>query len=241
MKNFNTPDLSRAPLYAQIYDLILSRIVRQEYAVGAFLPNEYELANAYGVSVGTIRKAVDRLVSEGIVARLQGRGTQVTNRCWSEVDQKGDEYRHADKDASQSWRYEQYDFARQKPTLQVCEKLGLDESEAVYFSRRLRTSPQGVKIYERIYFPASRFVSGMDNDGPRDAVSLARSNGVIVGLMQDDIELVLSPEEASAAMNLPLGTPMIRTSRITHDKAGAPIEFRTKYAFLAGAALRITH
>lgn len=236
-----TTDLSRAPLYAQIYDLILARIVQEEFPAGSYLPNEFELAGAYRVSIGTVRKAVDRLVNEGVVQRFQGRGTIVTDHCWKACAHKGNHYSHSDGKTAVNWDYRQFDFTTQKPTLLICEKLSLQGDEDVFFSRRLRTSTCGVKIYEKIFFPTDLFKSGLEDSVPRDALSLAKANGVMIGVMSDDIELVLSPADASEAIGIPLATPVLRTSRVTHDKAGNPVEFRVKHALLGGAAMRITH
>jgi len=44
------------------------------------LPNEGDLAQAYGVSVGTMRKALEKLVHQKILVRYQGRGTFVFSK-----------------------------------------------------------------------------------------------------------------------------------------------------------------
>ena len=65
------------PLYAQIKDSILSRIVAGEWSPGSFLPSEMALAEEYGVSQGTLRKALNELTLEKRLVRYQGKGTAV--------------------------------------------------------------------------------------------------------------------------------------------------------------------
>ena len=65
------------PLYAQIKDSILSRIVAGEWSPGSFLPSEMALAEEYGVSQGTLRKALNELTLEKRRVRYQGKGTAV--------------------------------------------------------------------------------------------------------------------------------------------------------------------
>lgn len=48
-------------------------------AADARLPSELELADQYGVSRDTIRRAIQQLVNEGRVVVLHGRGTWVTD------------------------------------------------------------------------------------------------------------------------------------------------------------------
>lgn len=65
------------PLYAQVRERLLDRIVGKEWQQGQVLPNEFDLARQFGVSIGTIRKAVEGLEAASIVVRKQGRGTFV--------------------------------------------------------------------------------------------------------------------------------------------------------------------
>ena len=48
------------------------------------MPNELELARHYGVSVGTVRKALEILEDEKLIVRLQGRGTFVCDQSAKE-------------------------------------------------------------------------------------------------------------------------------------------------------------
>jgi GntR family transcriptional regulator len=65
------------PLYRQAIDSLLLRFQKSEWHAGDMLPNEFELAAQYGVSQGTMRKALNCLVEEGILVRRQGAGTFV--------------------------------------------------------------------------------------------------------------------------------------------------------------------
>lgn len=66
------------PLYSQVRDVLLARIRGGEWGAGETLPNEFLLAADFGVSIGTIRRAIEGLEETGIVKRIQGRGTFVS-------------------------------------------------------------------------------------------------------------------------------------------------------------------
>lgn len=68
---------SRLPAYAQMANSLLSSISSGEYPPGARLPAESALAKAYGVSAMTARQAVSVLEEDGLVRRVQGKGTFV--------------------------------------------------------------------------------------------------------------------------------------------------------------------
>jgi GntR family transcriptional regulator len=69
---------SERPLYEDVRGRLIEGISAGEWRPGAAIPTEAELASAFGVSIGTIRKAVDSLVAERALVRRQGRGTFVT-------------------------------------------------------------------------------------------------------------------------------------------------------------------
>ncbi|MEN3069193.1 GntR family transcriptional regulator [Uliginosibacterium sediminicola] len=72
-----TPTFS--PLYQQIKSLILRALEAGEWAPGQTIPSEQELAVRFGVSQGTVRKAIDELAAENILLRRQGKGTFVSS------------------------------------------------------------------------------------------------------------------------------------------------------------------
>ena len=68
----STPTFS--PLYRQIKSLILQGLESGEWRPGEVIPSETELASRFGVSQGTVRKAVDEMAAENLLVRRQGKG-----------------------------------------------------------------------------------------------------------------------------------------------------------------------
>ena len=64
------------PLWAQVLGDLRARLARGEFT-GRF-PGDEELRAQYGVSRHTVREAVRRLQTEGVIERGRGRGTFVT-------------------------------------------------------------------------------------------------------------------------------------------------------------------
>lgn len=65
------------PLYMQVASILRLKICSGEWTGRAPLPNEVVLARDIGVSIGTMRKALELLENEHLVERRQGRGTFV--------------------------------------------------------------------------------------------------------------------------------------------------------------------
>lgn len=66
------------PLYVQLREELRRDIRERGLEPGDRLPTELELQQRYGVSRSTIRQAVGDLETEGVVRRIQGKGTFVT-------------------------------------------------------------------------------------------------------------------------------------------------------------------
>lgn len=65
------------PLYQQVRKEVLAAIKGGEWLADESLPSETDLARRFGVSQGTVRKALDALVVEDVLYRRQGVGTFV--------------------------------------------------------------------------------------------------------------------------------------------------------------------
>ena len=65
------------PLYLQIKGLLKASLAAGEWRPAEAIPSEQELAGRFGVSQGTVRKAIDALAADNLLVRRQGKGTFV--------------------------------------------------------------------------------------------------------------------------------------------------------------------
>lgn len=63
--------------YVAVREALLEQIEDGKYKVSELVPSERELMDTYGVSRITVRKALDSLVQDGYLNRIQGKGTYV--------------------------------------------------------------------------------------------------------------------------------------------------------------------
>jgi len=68
------------PLHRQVEQRIRRLTALPEFQAGALLPDEESMANRLGVSRGTARAALARLVQEGVLERRPGVGTRVARQ-----------------------------------------------------------------------------------------------------------------------------------------------------------------
>lgn len=65
------------PIYLQIAGLLASRITDGTYPPRRRIPSEAQLVDEFGVSRPTARAAVQRLVEQGLVVTVRGKGSYV--------------------------------------------------------------------------------------------------------------------------------------------------------------------
>lgn len=63
--------------YRQLAAILRARIARGDWAEGRPIASETRLVQEYGIARTTVRRALDLLVEEGAVWKVQGRGTYV--------------------------------------------------------------------------------------------------------------------------------------------------------------------
>ena len=76
---YQTRKLDNRLLGSQIEDELMKYIWEQPVEIGEKIPNEFELAEMFGVGRSTIREAVKGLVSKGVLEVRRGSGTYVIN------------------------------------------------------------------------------------------------------------------------------------------------------------------
>lgn len=81
--------MNKKPLGPQIEDALMKYILQEPVEPGQKIPNEFELAEKFGVGRSTIREAVKGLVSRGILEVRRGSGTYVINTNPLEEDPLG--------------------------------------------------------------------------------------------------------------------------------------------------------
>ncbi len=70
--------IKNIPTYMHIYEDVYEKIINGEYKEGDKLPTEMEFCKQYYVSRITVKKALEKLVSKGLIIRIAGKGTFVS-------------------------------------------------------------------------------------------------------------------------------------------------------------------
>src|SRR3954471_597816 len=126
---------SAQPLYKQIQSDILKCLASGEWRAGQQLPTEPELAKRFGVAIYTVRAGIGELVSAGILARRQGKGTFVARHERDHARQVFAKIFDANKRKAIPTRQKVVFFRKQLADEAAREQLGLVQRQKthVYF------------------------------------------------------------------------------------------------------------
>jgi GntR family transcriptional regulator len=224
------PQATGMPLFRSAKRALLRAIESGQLPPGEALPSEAVLASALGISVGTLRHAVDELVAEHILVRRQGRGTFVATH-------------NADRFLFQFFHVERSDGLSEVPQVDLlgfaqgrldddaaAEALGLKLGEPVLrFENRLQLQGRPV-VHDQITLPQALF------KGLTEARLRSRA-GTIYQLYQSEfaITVVRAQERARAVaadrtiarvLGLPPGAPVLQVRRTALTFGDKPVEYR---------------
>lgn len=199
---------------------------------GQAIPSEPQLAHRFGVSIGTVRRAVGELVAENILDRQQGRGTFVVshtrdymlNVFFPIADRSGR------KEFPQS---EVLEFSRGRADASAAERLGIARGSPV-FRIVSRLSLQGAPvILDELRLPAALFADlNAQIFGERDTSLYGLFQGrygITVVRTVETIEAAIADERTRALLNLSTAAAVLRVVRTAYTYRGQAVETRVRF------------
>jgi GntR family transcriptional regulator len=244
-----TPSFS--PLYSQIKALILQSLQAGEWKPGEAIPSEIDLASRYGVSQGTVRKAIDELAAENLVIRRQGKGTFVATHAARQVQTRflrlvpdqadpstgnSDTYSANGKDILVDRTITA--CSRERATKDIAKALRLKTGDpVVYIQRVLAYKDKDGKgsaiptILEDIWLAGNSF-KGLNlerlaqSKAPMYAM-FESEFGVNMVRASEKIRAVNPSKEQAALLQVKVDEPLLRVERIAYTYNDTPIEVRT--------------
>jgi GntR family transcriptional regulator len=206
-----------------------------EYADERRLPTEAELCATHAVSRQTVRRAMQELVSAGLVYRVPGRGTFA-------VDQSDRYLRHFGSiedlmSLSIDTDCEIVLPLQRRVDLSAAGRLRLasDDVHSLSFVRR----HDGVPFcHTDVALPPD--VGRLLEDVPELTVAAARSRVTVIGLIdvrmnssireaEQSVTATPAPPDAAAHLQCPVGTPVLRIDRVYFDGDGRPVELAVSH------------
>lgn len=217
---------STRPLYLQVKDSLVQRIVAGAWKPGAAIPNEIELSRELGISVGTVRKALDEMEGERLISRRQGRGTFVIDQTSEECAIRFSNIRDADGTRI-GGDMQSCEVVAASASADEVRALNLRAGEPVFRLHRVRMHDDVPFIVEDSTVPQSRFPGlPQETDISPSIVVLAHRFGVLLTRAEEKVGVTKADDTVSETLKVTSGTPLLTLESVVYAIDGRPIEWR---------------
>lgn len=217
----------RTPLYHQIYVLIRDKILSGAYTNRSMIPTEKEMEKTFSVSRITVKRALDELAKEGLVTRQRGRGTMVTFTAPVSSDFGNMEGLLEDMltiALETKVRILEFDYTEASP--RVTDALKLPPASIVQRAVRTRTKDGTPFSYVITYVPEDIGSSfGRDDLKDQPILALIEKAGVSIARARQTVTATLADGTTGPALNIGIGSPLLKVSRIVYDENDRPVEY----------------
>lgn len=213
------------PLHRQVEARIRQLAALPEYQQGALLPDELTMAERLGVSRGTARAALTRLVYAGVLERKAGVGTKVARprgesgiRAWRsfsrEMAAKGIEVRNFTAD-----------FRACPASVEAAQALQLEPGASVRRLDRVRGwGGRPVLLSQSWLHPRLQVGEKVDFSKPLYDV-LEQETGAVADSAQENFAAIAASVAVGKRLKVRPGTPLLLRCHTVFDASGRPIEY----------------
>lgn len=218
------------PKYHRIYLVLLEQLAEGRFVDG--LPGEHALMAQFGVARVTIRRALEKLSSEGLITREPGRGTRPTEATDKTAGTPKASH------AQLTGLLENLVSMGLTTTVKVLEVRGVSASESVAQALqvtlgsevqkavRVRSTLEGPLSHITTYVPqhlAKAF--GRLELSRKPILLLLEESGVKVGHAHQTISAKLADAAVAQHLDISVGTALLAVRRLIFDDAGKPIQW----------------
>ncbi len=229
MAHESSPSPTFSPLYRQIKSLILRSLESGEWRPGDAIPSESELAVRYGVSQGTVRKAIDELAGENLLLRRQGKGTYVASHNdpraffrFLRLQSLSGEIEPSKSVPLECWRA--------KAGQEAARVLGLKLGDPIIILRRLLEFSGKPVVLDEIYLPGDLFgglTLEMLKDWQGSLYALFETQfGVRMVRAEERLRAVAADRVSADLLGVPEGSPLLSVERVSYSYGDRPVEWR---------------
>lgn len=220
------------PRYQTVKRQIIESMRSGEWKPGEAIPSEKVLGERFGVSIGTVRKAVDELTSENLLIRHQGLGTYVASH---DGERQFFYFFHiVRQDGKKEYpKVELLKFSKGKADEVVARKLGIEPGGRVFrFINCLSIDGKPVVIDDVTV--AESLFQGLTEKRLRERTNTLyhfyqNTYDVAVVRTEERLRAVKADEFQADVLGVRRGDPLLQIIRVARSYRDQPVEYRLSY------------
>lgn len=215
------------PLYHQLKEIILETIESDEWKPGELIPSEYQFVERFNVSRNTVKKAIETLVQEGALFRVQGKGTYVAMPKLEQSLSSFYSFSRVIRDRGLQARDIVLNVREARAVGGVAKRLQIQVGQPVLELERLRCMEEDPFVLEVSHLPK-------DLVPQIDVEELQRTSlydfirdryGILVTKAKESFEPVLISDYEARHLQTHEGYPALLLHRVAYDASGTVIEY----------------
>lgn len=210
---------SKEPLYHQLYLVLKRSITDGSVQKGAQMPTEQQLSDTFDLSRITVKRAMDELAADDLIARRRGKGSHVTYQYQPEpvkaplvgmlenVEEMG---KHS--------QVKVLSIDTLVPPGDVRRVLGLNESDHATKVVRVRRNENGTPYAYYVSWtlaPKSGFTKS--NIEKKTRLSILNESGIRISHVEQTLGAESANAEIAALIEVPVGTALLSLERQSFD------------------------
>ncbi|HVJ42174.1 MAG TPA: GntR family transcriptional regulator [Dongiaceae bacterium] len=218
----------RIPLWAQVKSSIVKMIADQGLDKHAQLPTEYELCDQFGVSRTVVREAMNQLVVDRIIYKIQGKGAFVADNIEEQnfvgmamgfTGELIEQHKHINRSVLQQ--------GLATPNARAQRLLRLGQSDQVVEIRRIIGAEGIPRILVHTSLVAS-LVPGLEQVSLQHRSlhdTLRRRYGIVFRQADRWLKSVLPSDEEASLLEIGLDEPVLAIESCAYLADGTPAEY----------------
>ena len=220
-------EIGPIPFYHQVYLDLLASLDEGKRQPGDRIAPERELAEQYGVSVITVRRALDELAREQRIERTRGRGTFVLP---PRIDRNLDEPLTFTEEMQRRGIDPQTRLIATRDEVAseaVAARLQLEVGAPTVFIERLRLADGQPLLLEQVHLSSRRFPGLLRADLERESLYavLKERYGTEIARTRETFEPVLLRKREAGLLSIKKRQPALQVEGVAYASDGAPVEF----------------
>jgi len=216
---------SPVPLHAQVERLLRDMIRRPEFQAGALLPDEISLARRLGVSRGTLRAGIAKLVYEGALERKAGVGTRVLPRhlesgigAWRSLAREMERL---------GIKVETFhlDFRECIATQEAAQALQVEDGTLLKRLDRVRGWEGVPVVHSRSWFHTRLNLNGSEDFSRPLYEVIEAKTGAVADHAREEFMAISGAGTIARQLDLPKGAPLLLRRHTVYDPGNRPFEY----------------
>lgn len=218
-----------SPIYIQLREVLRSKIEYGEYLPGTSIPSENSLMDTYGINRSTVRNAIDGLVREGLLKRVQGKGVYVLVPIERDLEVLGG-FTQTMIEKNVKAKKKILNKGKCLAGNKYAEIFGIDESDFIYYIKRLDYANDEPIAIQEIFIPYKLVenVENLDLD-VFQMFDLYRFYGINPTRAWQTLDLIQLTQSDARLINITKLQTVFLFSCTTYDENDKVIEFSKSY------------